>query len=132
MTVVRRLAAAVVLAGLVPAGLVACASDPDPVAPPEATVEPSEPTDPTSYPPLVAGAVADLATMLDVEQSAIELVSQEEVTWRDGSLGCAKPGMMYTQALVDGSRIVLRADGTDYEYHSGGGRPAFHCPAPTE
>ena len=80
----------------------------------------------------VADAVADLATRLDVDAASIEVVSQEEVTWRNGSLGCAKEGFAYTQALVDGSRITLRADGTDYEYHSGGSRAPFWCEKPTE
>ncbi|WP_257956533.1 hypothetical protein [Nocardioides sp. B-3] len=40
--------------------------------------------------------------------------------------------MVYTQAPVDGSRIILRADGTDYEYHSGASRPPFWCETPTQ
>lgn len=56
----------------------------------------------------------------------------EEVTWRDGSRGCAQPGMSYTQALVDGSRITLRASGRTYEYHSGGRQPPSRCEKPTE
>ena len=79
-----------------------------------------------------ADAVADLATRLDVDAASIEVLSEEAVTWRNGSLGCAKAGFAYTQALVDGSRIILRADGTDYEYHSGGSRPPFLCEKPTE
>lgn len=79
-----------------------------------------------------ADAVADLATRLGVDAASIEVVSEEEVTWRNGSLGCAKEGQMYTQALVDGTRIILRVDATDYEYHSGRGRSAFLCDAPTE
>lgn len=82
--------------------------------------------------PAVAAAVTDLATTLGVDESVVEVVSQEEVTWRDGSLGCAEPGRMYTQALVDGTRIVLRVDGVDHEYHAGGARAPFHCPDPTE
>ena len=44
----------------------------------------------------------------------------------------AKPGEMYTQALVDGLRITLRAGGRTYEYHSGGNRPPALCDKPTE
>lgn len=93
-----------------------------------------EPTVTTSTPATgpVADAVADLATRLGVDATSIEVVSQEAVTWRNGSLGCAKEGFAYTQALVDGSRITLRAEGTDYEYHSGGPRPPFWCEKPTE
>ena len=90
----------------------------------------SSPSTPATGP--AADAAADLATRLDVDAATIEVVSQEAVTWRDGSLGCAKPGFSYTQALVEGSRITLRADGTDYEYHSGGSGPPFWCEKPTE
>lgn len=89
---------------------------------------------PTSTPASgsAAAAVADLATRLDVEPASIEVVAEEAVTWRDGSLGCAKEGFSYTMALVDGSRITLRADETDYEYHSGGSKPPFWCEKPTQ
>ncbi len=58
-------------------------------------------------------------------------MSQEDVTWPDGSLGCPQPGMRYTQALVSGSLIVLEANGLFYEYHSGGGGDPFYCALPT-
>jgi hypothetical protein len=51
------------------------------------------------------------------------------VTWSDGSLGCPEPGMLYTQALVRGYRIVLQAGDERLEYHAGkSGQPKF-CPA---
>lgn len=77
-------------------------------------------------------AVADLARRLDVPTEEVELVSMEEVTWRDGSIGCAEEGKMYTQALVDGHRIILRAAGETHEYHSGGPRGVFRCEEPTQ
>ena len=40
--------------------------------------------------------------------------------------------MMYTQALVDGTRMVLRAAGQTYEYHAGGRRGSFLCERPTQ
>ena len=43
-------------------------------------------------------------------------MSVEAVTWNDGSLGCAKPGEMYTQALVDGFRVVVEVNGREYDY----------------
>jgi len=80
----------------------------------------------------VAAAITDLATRLGVDESAVRLVSQEEVTWPDGSLGCPQPDMSYIQVLVNGSLIVLEVNGTSYEYHSGGGRGPFYCPNPTD
>lgn len=79
---------------------------------------------------LSALAIADLSNRLGIPEGAIEVLTEERVTWRDGSLGCPKPGMMYTQALVEGSLIVLRAGGQDYSYHSGAGRAPFYCESP--
>jgi len=75
-------------------------------------------------------AVTDLSERLDIPAENIEVLLEENVTWRDGSLGCPKPDMMYTQALVEGVQIILRVDGKDYAYHSGSGRPPFYCENP--
>ena len=94
--------------------------------------EPPEEDDMTDQPAPVARAIADLAGQTGVEPSAVELVSFERVTWRDGSLGCPQPGMMYTQALVEGYRVTLRLNGQTVLYHGAEGQPPFRCdnPAP--
>jgi hypothetical protein len=79
---------------------------------------------------LVAVARADLARRIGVAQDDIEVVSVREVTWPDGAIGCPQPGMAYTQALVDGSQIILRHGGRDYHYHAGGARGPFYCANP--
>lgn len=143
MNAVRRsltaaLAACVVLSGCAGGGDRAtdpteAAVEPDVDPSEEPSREPSqEPSAPSTHSPVVAAAVADLAAAQGVDEAEVDVVSEEKVTWRDGSLGCAKRGMSYTQALVDGSRIVLRLGGKDYEYHSGGGGAPFHCQIPTE
>ena len=80
--------------------------------------------------PVAQPAVTDLAERLGVDESAITVVSVEEVTWSDGSIGCPEPGMMYTQALVNGTLVVLEVEGKEYEYHSGGARGLFYCETP--
>jgi len=60
---------------------------------------------------LVDMAREDLAANLKIEVADIKLAEAEFVTWRDGSIGCPKLGEQYTQALVNGSRIVLKANG---------------------
>ena len=92
------------------------------------------PTDPPpgSETPAVRQSVADLAAMLGVGASEVEVLAIEEVTWRDGSRGCARRGVMYTQALIEGSRITLRVDDTTYEYHAGGSGPPALCARPTQ
>ncbi len=74
-----------------------------------------------------APAVTDLATRLDIDISDITIVVAESVVWPDGSLGCPQPEMSYTQVQVDGTRIVLKAIGENYQYHSGGTRELFLC-----
>ncbi len=84
----------------------------------------------TEQPDAIAQAVADLAEQTGLEPSAIEVVSHEQVTWRDGSLGCPQPGGFYTQALVPGYRIRLRVQGGDVYYHGADGRAPFRCDTP--
>lgn len=111
---------------------------------PSGTSTPATSTDPTVLPPSsspvgttaasggvpgVPQAIADLATRLDVDESAITVVEEREVTWSDASLGCPEPGMSYLQQLTDGVLVVLEADGQRYEYH--GGDALTYCANPT-
>jgi hypothetical protein len=61
---------------------------------------------------------ADAARRGGVDVAATAIVTSDAVTWRDGSLGCPAPGMMYTQALVPGWRVRIAAGGTTWEYHA--------------
>jgi len=60
----------------------------------------------------------DLAKRLGVSVDDIEVQAVEAVEWPDASLGCPQPGMMYAQVITPGYRILLRAGGETYEYHS--------------
>lgn len=90
-----------------------------------------KPSDPTLK-AMVQYAMEDLAKRLDIGVEEIDLISLENVVWRDGSLGCPQPGMAYIQVLVDGLRMRLRAGGKTYHYHSGGNRMPFLCEDPQE
>lgn len=76
-------------------------------------------------------AIADLAGRTEDDPGEIEVVSFDRITWNDGSLGCPEPGMMYTQALVDGWRIQLERDGVIYPYHAGSDGEPFLCESPS-
>ena len=77
----------------------------------------------------IASAQKHLAGKLQIEESEITLTSAQAVTWRSGAMGCPKPDMMYTMALVPGILIVLNVTGRSYRYHaSTNGEPAY-CPA---
>ncbi|HVR78673.1 MAG TPA: hypothetical protein VMS99_09805 [Acidimicrobiia bacterium] len=114
--------------------LVACGEAGDvgeTTAPPTTMVDTTEeetvPEHDGEFEPVVEQARADLAGRLDVEESSIVVVSAERVTWSDGSLGCPLPGMMYTQALVPGSQVILEYGGEAYDYHAGTDGEPFLC-----
>lgn len=78
---------------------------------------------------MIEAALEDAANRSTTARADIKVLSAEAVTWPDGSLGCPKPGMLYTQALVPGYRIVLEAGEQLLNYHvSSRGRPMF-CPS---
>lgn len=74
--------------------------------------------------------VADAAARLGVDPSAVTIVDAHEETWSDGSLGCPQPGMMYTQALVDGYQVVVEANGTQLDYRGSGAGQFRLCENP--
>ena len=65
---------------------------------------------------LTATIMADAAVQAPVDASDLNVLLAEFVIWSDGSLGCPQPGMVYTQALVEGYRVVLGFDGQTLDY----------------
>lgn len=61
--------------------------------------------------------LADLLTNTGGTRADVTLVKTEQVTWNDGSLGCPEPGVMYTQALIDGYQVVFSVGDKSYDYH---------------
>jgi hypothetical protein len=84
--------------------------------------------------PLIDLAQQDLMNRLGPTLAAaqpIEVIEARAVVWSDGGLGCPRPDMAYIQVMTDGTLIRLRAaDGTVYQYHSGGRRLPFLCENP--
>jgi hypothetical protein len=117
--------------------LAACGAGPEPETADTTTLSTAPPTtesdtstmpgNPQDQLPIVAPAVSDLADRLGAPPEDIEIVSAEEVTWPDGSLGCPEPDMSYTQALVDGSKVVLRYEDRVFVYHAGDDAQPFLC-----
>jgi hypothetical protein len=75
----------------------------------------------------------DAARRSGVAAADLRVVSVEDVTWPDGSLGCPEPGRLYTQALVPGHRVRIAAPGAadaPMHYHlSTRGNAWLYCPA---
>jgi hypothetical protein len=69
---------------------------------------------------VIEPVVAEVARLAGVPVEQVTVISAEEVTFSDGSLGCPVPGMAYTQALVDGYKIVAEAGGKTYDFRGSG------------
>ncbi|MBZ2196782.1 hypothetical protein [Occultella gossypii] len=109
--------------------------------PSDSTEETQEPTDDATDEttgsgdaddPAVSAAVDDLAERLGVDTGDIEVGPLEAVTWRDGAIGCPVPDQVYTQALVEGRRLILTAEGEEYAYHGAGEDALVYCETPEE
>ena len=78
---------------------------------------------------MVRLALADAARRTPRDATTLKVASAETVTWPDGAIGCAQPGMQYTQALVPGFRIRIQAGAQILEYHAGPCGQPIYCPA---
>jgi hypothetical protein len=90
---------------------------------PDATLESAqpagEPVTSSTMPQAVRRAVVvDAARRFQVAEDAVVLVSAEQVTWNDGSLGCPQPGASYTQNLVPGYRVTATTAAGRLLYHT--------------
>ena len=60
--------------------------------------------------------------------ASAQVLVAESVMWSNGALGCPRPDVLYTEALVPGYRVQLRVGERVLDYHAGrDGRP-HHCP----
>ena len=124
----------------------ACASPTSPVvryAPPTATLPsdtepPVLPTDVARPPESQSGlaetaAKAELATALGLPADEIKVVSLEAVEWPDSCLGISYPNARCLAVITPGYRIMLAAQGIEYEYHTNrdGSQVASAAPALT-
>jgi hypothetical protein len=76
----------------------------------------------------IAFAKQDLAQRMNIPVESVVLSSAKSVRWRSGALGCPKPGVSYTEALVPGTVIYLLADNMIHAYHARFAGEPFYCP----
>lgn len=67
---------------------------------------------------LLESILSDLMAREGLQREAIEVERGESVIWSDGALGCPEPGVMYTQAQVQGYWVVLRAGDRQFDYRA--------------
>jgi hypothetical protein len=73
---------------------------------------------PVDVPPAQRAAIQALAAALGINTDQVKVVSVEAVEWPNGCLGVQRMGVMCTQQIVPGFRIILEANGQRYEYHT--------------
>ena len=121
------------------AALTGCGAAPAPEIEPapviEATAEPIHtPVTPSVEDSMlqnfISQAQEDLAVRLGVDASEITLVEAIPVNWRDSSLGCPQPDMMYMQVITPGYLIRLDVGGAIYEYHADKRSTVLYCENP--
>lgn len=81
-----------------------------------ATEAPTE--SPAESTPVEDAVVARLAENLGISPEDITIVSTEEVEWPDGCLGIQIEGLLCTQAIVPGFRVILDVNGREVEYRT--------------
>ena len=62
----------------------------------------------------------DAAAGLGVDPSTVKIIAAEARTYGDSSLGCPRPGEMYTQAIVDGYQVIVEVNATPIDYRGSG------------
>lgn len=87
---------------------------------PTSTEIPTEiPTDiPEDLTPAQLAAIEALSENLGLPADKTKLVSTEGVEWPDGCLGVQMEGLMCTQVITPGFRIILEANGREVEYRT--------------
>jgi hypothetical protein len=118
------------------------ASAPGFIAPPTRIPYPIDPSQTPGGTPVATSAIprelrravaADAAQRFNIPVSAVVLARAEQVTWRDGSLGCPEPGRSYSQALIAGFRVVAMTSAGEMHYHADSRGRFVNCaPAPVQ
>ena len=119
MGIENRYMAALTLLAVISA---ASASAQDPSAPPARIA-------PLGLQSVIDTALDDAMKHTGLAREELEVVSAAAVTWPDGSLGCPKPDVVYTQAPVPGYRVVVQAGDLLLNYHANEKGRAFLCPS---
>ena len=68
--------------------------------------------------PAQRAAMQALVEAIHVPVDQVTLISTEAVQWPDGCLGIVHMGVMCLKGPVDGFRIILEANGQQYEFHT--------------
>jgi len=91
---------------------------PSPIKPGDGLVTKPQAEEWQKAPQAALSARADLAQRLPIDIDTIKLVSVEAVDWPDACMGIQTPGVMCAMVITAGYKVVLEANGKQYEYHT--------------
>lgn len=113
------IAGAIFVAACQPLSTPAPTQDLPTAQPPTAEPPTSQPSpEPVSANDAERAAAEALASALNVPVEAVKIVSTEAVTWSDSCLGFFYIQAICAQAETPGFRIILEADGAQYQVHT--------------
>jgi hypothetical protein len=95
------------------------------------SVKPVQPSAATNVPlpqSVLDALRVDASKRTGIASDQVAVASAEKVTWTDGALGCPQPGRMYTQSLVPGYRVFMRAGERTLLYHTSETDQVVQCP----
>lgn len=101
-------------------GLTPIDKEPGIIRTPSPTVAPADNTEIKQK--LTGMAKENLSQILNVKADDIKVVSIEEASWSNSSMGYGNPNESYLPVEVRGYKIFLRYNETTYEYHAGNER----------
>ena len=73
-------------------------------------------------------ATAILAETLDVKPEEVTILQVRRVEWRNASLGCPQPGMMYAQVITPGYLVRAEVNGEIQTVHMNDQGRGVVCP----
>lgn len=94
------------------------------------TSDPPQPVTGEVPPALLDDIFADLEERSGGDRAQFEVLRAEQAIWPDGSLGCPKPGEMYTQAIVEGYWVEISYGGQTFDYRVSDSGYFFLCESP--
>jgi len=108
-------------------------------SPNKSMTTPSETPAPTSTPQksgvesqvpeaILNSILNEASKLAGVPARQLVIVRAEAVVWNDGSLGCPEPGMAYTQALIKGYWVLIKAGEQTYDFRVDRGGSFRLCP----
>ena len=97
-------------------------------AQPEQPASAPAPEIPAEYQDIANQAASLVASTLHVPVDEVTVLSVQQVTWADASLGCPEPGNMYAQVLTPGYLVTTQVNGNTQQVHMNDKGKGLVCP----